>query len=65
MRGAQGKAEHDWTPQGLGMTMAAHAVPGGAAVARFTPTQVGTFKVICTEPGHEAAGMVGELVVEP
>jgi Cu+-exporting ATPase len=61
----QGKAEHDWTPQGLGLTMAAHAAPGGAAVARFTPTRVGTFRVICTEPGHETAGMVGELVVVP
>ena len=60
-----GKAEHDWTPQGMGLSMAAHAEPGRAAAARFTPTQVGTFKVICTEPGHEAAGMVGELVVEP
>jgi Cu+-exporting ATPase len=60
-----GKLPHDWTPQGLPGVEHVHAQPGEAASATFTPTQVGTYRVICTEPGHEAAGMVGELVVEP
>jgi P-type Cu+ transporter len=60
-----GKVPHDWTPQGLPGVDHVHALPGEAASATFTPTRVGTFTVICTEPGHEAAGMVGELVVEP
>ncbi len=41
------------------------AVPGETATGQFTATEVGTFKVICAEPGHEQLGMVGELVVEP
>jgi Cu+-exporting ATPase len=60
-----GKIPHDWTPQGLPGVDHVHAPPGQAASAVFTPTQVGTYRVVCTEPGHEAAGMVGELVVEP
>ncbi|HEV8637757.1 MAG TPA: heavy metal translocating P-type ATPase, partial [Chloroflexota bacterium] len=60
-----GKLPHDWTPQGLPGVEHVHAPPGEAASAAFTPTQVGTYRVICTEPGHEAAGMVGQFVVEP
>ncbi|HEY3080149.1 MAG TPA: cupredoxin domain-containing protein, partial [Chloroflexota bacterium] len=60
-----GKLPHDWTPQGLPGVEHVHAAPGEAASATFTPTVVGVYRVICTEQGHEAAGMVGELVVEP
>jgi Cu+-exporting ATPase len=60
-----GKIPHDWAPQGIPGVEHVHAPPGQAASAVFTPTKVGTFRVICTEPGHEPAGMVGELVVEP
>jgi Cu+-exporting ATPase len=60
-----GKLPHDWEPQGLPGVEHVHAPPGEAASATFTPTQVGVYRVICTEPGHETAGMVGELVVEP
>lgn len=31
----------------------------------FTPTEPGRFRFYCGHPGHEAAGMVGVLVVEP
>jgi nitrite reductase (NO-forming) len=60
-----GKVAHDWSVQGLPGAEHVHAPPGQAASAVFTPTRVGTFEVICTEPGHAQAGMVGELVVEP
>jgi Cu+-exporting ATPase len=60
-----GKTAHDWSPQGLGQALHVHAGPGETATGRFTPTEVGTFRVICSEPGHEQAGMIGELVVEP
>lgn len=30
----------------------------------FTPQSPGTYKVICTVPGHEQAGMVAALVVK-
>jgi uncharacterized cupredoxin-like copper-binding protein len=61
----EGKAAHDWSPQGLGQAIHVHAGPGEQATGRFTPTAVGTFKVICSEPDHEQLGMVGELVVQP
>lgn len=31
----------------------------------FTPTEPGRYRFYCGSPGHEAAGMVGVLVVEP
>lgn len=31
----------------------------------FTPDQAGRYLFYCGSPGHEAAGMVGLLVVEP
>lgn len=33
--------------------------------ATFTPTEPGRYRFYCGTPGHEAAGMVGVLVVEP
>ena len=39
--------------------------PGQTHVFQFTPTQAGQFKFVCAMPGHEPAGMVGILVVEP
>jgi plastocyanin len=33
--------------------------------ATFTPTRPGRYRFYCGSPGHEAAGMVGVLVVEP
>ncbi len=31
----------------------------------FTPPAAGRYRFYCDSPGHEAAGMVGTLVVEP
>lgn len=40
-------------------------VAGGATETfSFTPDKTGTFKIVCTEPGHEQAGMVGNLTVQ-
>ena len=36
---------------------------GGTSVLKFTAYDSGTYKVFCSVEGHEAAGMVGELVV--
>ncbi|MCQ3935621.1 MAG: hypothetical protein DPW18_01110 [Chloroflexi bacterium] len=38
--------------------------PGETSVLRFTPTQPGTYKIICSVPGHLDAGMTGELIVK-
>ncbi len=38
---------------------------GEPSVARFTPTEPGTYTFYCGVPGHQQAGMVGTLIVEP
>lgn len=38
---------------------------GEPSVARFTPTQPGTYTFYCGVPGHRQGGMVGTLIVEP
>jgi len=41
-------------------------LPAGATFdASFTPTEPGRYRFYCSSLGHEAAGMVGVLVVEP
>lgn len=37
---------------------------GQSATLQFTPNRAGEFKIVCHEPGHEAAGMVGTLIVQ-
>ena len=58
-----GQVDHDWVVEGLD-GVHAHAAPGQIARVRFT-AQAGTYRVLCTESGHESAGMVGLLVIEP
>lgn len=36
---------------------------GASAAIDFTPDKMGTFKYVCTVPGHKEAGMVGTLKV--
>ena len=38
--------------------------PGQTGTAEFTPSAPGTYKIYCAQPGHGAAGMVAQLVVE-
>ncbi len=38
---------------------------GEPSVARFTPTEAGTYTFYCGVPGHVQGGMVGTLIVEP
>lgn len=37
---------------------------GGTSTLTFTPTEVGTYDVTCTEPGHREVGMTARVVVE-
>ena len=60
-----GAAIHDWTVQGLDPPVHLQAQPGQSASAQFTFTRAGTFRIVCVEPGHEPAGMVGQLIVQP
>lgn len=38
---------------------------GDAVVATLTVEEPGEYRMVCTVPGHEAAGMVSTLVAEP
>lgn len=58
-----GSLAHDWTVQGMTSPVSVRANGGQTQSVTFTPTQAGTFKVVCAEPGHEQAGMVGQLTV--
>lgn len=74
-----GLVDHDWVVKGLRNESAhaaghgsghgsdnsihVHAKAGQRASVRFTPKQAGTYRIVCTEPGHEQVGMVGQLVV--
>jgi len=40
-----------------------HAAAGKSESVEFTATEPGKYQFVCTVPGHEAAGMVGTLVV--
>jgi uncharacterized cupredoxin-like copper-binding protein len=38
---------------------------GQTVTVKFTPTESGTFELLCTVPGHKDAGMVGTVSVSP
>lgn len=59
----QGVMEHNWQVKLGNETIVVLARPGQSASKTFTPREAGTYKVICSIPGHEQAGMVGTLVV--
>lgn len=37
---------------------------GETSTLTFTPTESGTYQIICSVPGHKDAGMTGELIVK-
>jgi Cu+-exporting ATPase len=55
---------HDWSVEGLA-NVDVPARPGQTAKLRFRVDEPGTYRIICTVPGHAEAGMTGTLVVEP
>ena len=58
-----GAVEHNWQAQVGTETILVTARPRQSASTTFTPQTPGTYKVICSVPGHEQAGMVGTLIV--
>lgn len=60
----KGAAPHNWTVEGLDGAASPNVSAGQSADVKFTPTKAGTYKVLCTVPGHAEAGMTGELVVQ-
>jgi P-type Cu+ transporter len=55
---------HDWMVEGLANVDAA-ARPGQVQQVRVRFDRPGTYRIICSVPGHAAAGMTGTLIVEP
>ncbi|MDK1029684.1 MAG: cupredoxin domain-containing protein [Anaerolineae bacterium] len=40
-------------------------IPGGEFTLEFVVDKTGTFPFVCSVPGHEEAGMIGVLIVDP
>lgn len=62
-----GATEHDFvvkTPDGKSDWIHLHAMVDAAVAATFRMDERGSYRVICSVPGHLEAGMVGELVVQ-
>ena len=53
---------HDWSVEGIA-NVDVPARPGQTARLRFVIDKPGTYRILCTIPGHAEAGMVGTLVV--
>lgn len=59
----EGKISHNLTIPGL--EAGTETIQSGAAAKlKVTPHETGAYSFVCTVPGHESAGMHGELVVE-
>lgn len=57
----QGRVPHDLVIAELGVRLTAN--PGRQASTGIVIDQTGTFEIVCTFPGHAAAGMTGEFEV--
>jgi len=57
-----GRIPHDFVVSDLDIHLAAG--PGQEAITGFTPTETGTYSIVCTLPGHAGRGMTAKLVVE-
>ena len=55
---------HDWEVEGLA-NVDAGALPGQTQRIRFRIDEPGTYRIVCTVPGHADAGMAGTLQVDP
>lgn len=61
----QGVIPHDLVTRGAGRDVRLVHVSGGAQQrAVFRANRPGVYEVICTQPGHREAGMVGQVVVQ-
>lgn len=58
-----GRAPHNLTIEGLGVSTRTIR-SGQTDTIEFTALTPGTYTFICSVPGHAAAGMVGNLIVE-
>jgi plastocyanin len=60
-----GQIVHDFhITEGVSQPVTAKAQAGQTATATFSVARPGTYMFVCSEPGHEQAGMKGTLVVQ-
>jgi len=59
-----GAAPHNWQAELGREKLLVIAQPRQSASTSFTPQSPGTYRVVCTIPGHAEAGMVGTLAVK-
>jgi uncharacterized cupredoxin-like copper-binding protein len=56
---------HDYISSGADQNVKLANVLGGReASGTFQATKPGTYQVLCQQPGHKEAGMVGKIIVE-
>jgi uncharacterized cupredoxin-like copper-binding protein len=59
-----GSLLHDLVTQGASLDAVIASVPGGRQKsAPFRADTPGTYRIVCPQPGHTDAGMVGQVVV--
>lgn len=62
-----GVVEHSFvvkTPDGERDWVHLHVAPGSTEAATYQLDTAGTYRVVCTIPGHSESGMTGELLVQ-
>ena len=58
-----GKIDHDLVVTGQGLTKGTPVFPGGQSRTLKVTLKPGTYKLFCSVPGHEAAGMLARITV--
>jgi len=58
----RGALLHDFTIEGLDFRLVAR--PGERSIGGLEAAEAGSYRFVCTVPGHAEAGMVGTLVVK-
>jgi uncharacterized cupredoxin-like copper-binding protein len=56
--------DHEMTDEHSDFDLHTATAVNQTSVLRFTPTEPGTYQIICSVPGHKEAGMIAELIVE-
>lgn len=59
-----GPSDHNFTVKGVKGANTQDLKAGASQTIEVTLDKAGTYEFVCTVPGHEAAGMKGQLVVK-
>jgi uncharacterized cupredoxin-like copper-binding protein len=61
---SSGSGEHHMSGDHSKFDLHTSTPAGETSTLTFTPTEPGTYQIICSVPGHKEAGMTGELIVK-